>query len=115
MSRTTAAAARAIEEIEEVPPPRGAAEDQQPEDQPEDQPEAEEDLDMSEDDDQEDDEDQDGFEDDDYFDLAQLSQLLVTEEGEPLADVLKGIRDALDKHNKILFRLVGTVERLASA
>jgi hypothetical protein len=105
MSRTPqpTAATQAIEEIEIT---NAEDEDEQPEDL---------DVELSDDEDQQDEEeDQDGFEDDDYFDLAQLSQLLVTEEGEPLADVLKGIRDALDKHNKILFRLVGTVEKLAS-
>lgn len=45
-------------------------------------------------------------EDEEYYDLAQLAQLLVTEDGEPIADVLSGVRDALDKHNKILFKLV---------
>lgn len=110
MSRTqSAAVARVIEEIESR------------EDRPEDQPEEDQPEDDQAEDDQpeeevsEDEEGEDGFEeDDDYFDLAQLSQLLVTEEGEPLADVLKGIRDALDKHNKILFRLVSTVDKLAS-
>ncbi len=48
---------------------------------------------------------------DEYLDLAQL---LVTEEGEPLADVLRGIRDALDKHNKILYKLASAAEKLAA-
>ena len=39
--------------------------------------------------------------------MQQISQLLLTEDGEAVADVLQGIRDAMDKQNKILFKLVG--------
>lgn len=42
--------------------------------------------------------------------LHQISQLLLTEDGEAVADVLQGIRDALDKQNKILFKLAGILE-----
>lgn len=41
-----------------------------------------------------------------YEGLSQLAQLFVTEDGTPVADVLVGIRDALDKLNKILFKAV---------
>lgn len=48
-------------------------------------------------------------EDDDYGDelaaaVNQIGQLLVTEDGEAVSDVLRGILDALDKQNKILYR-----------
>ncbi len=59
------------------------------------------------------DDDEYSGDDDDFFDMAQLAQLLVTEEGEPVADVLRGIRDALDKHNKILYKLATAVEKLS--
>lgn len=49
-----------------------------------------------------DDEDDDGLE---FDPISQLAQLLVTEEGQPVADILVGIKDALDKHNKILFKI----------
>ena len=42
--------------------------------------------------------------------MHQISQLLLTEDGEAVADVLQGIRDALDKQNKILFKLAGILE-----
>ena len=47
----------------------------------------------------------------DMFDpMAQLTQLLVTESGTPLVDVLQGIQDSLDKQNKILYKLVSVIE-----
>jgi hypothetical protein len=36
--------------------------------------------------------------------VGQLTQLMMTEEGEAVTDVLNGIRDALTKQNKILYR-----------
>lgn len=42
--------------------------------------------------------------------ISQLAQLLVTEEGQPVADILVGIKDALDKHNKILFKISTLLE-----
>lgn len=45
-----------------------------------------------------------------YDPMEQLSQLLVTEDGTPLIDVIVGVRDALDKQNKIMFRLLGVLE-----
>lgn len=36
--------------------------------------------------------------------VGQLTQLMMTEEGEAITDVLNGIRDALDKQNKIFYR-----------
>ncbi len=48
---------------------------------------------------------------DEMFDpMGQLTQLLVTEGGTPIVDVLQGISDALDKQNKILYKLVSVVE-----
>lgn len=67
----------------------------------------------------EDDDDDDGSDvvSDQQFDLydgiAQLAQLFVTEEGVPVADVLVGIRDALDKLNKIVFKAVQQQQRSA--
>lgn len=53
----------------------------------------------------------DDEEDDELFDPAhQLTQLLVTEAGVPIVDVLQGIQDALDKQNKILYKLVSVAE-----
>jgi hypothetical protein len=42
--------------------------------------------------------------------ISQLAQLLVTEEGQPVADIMVGIKDALDKHNKILFKISTLLE-----
>jgi hypothetical protein len=55
------------------------------------------------------DEDEDGDDDDDMDDdvitaVGQLTQLMMTEEGEAISDVLHGVREALDKQNKILYR-----------
>ena len=36
--------------------------------------------------------------------VGQLTQLMMTEEGEALTDVVNGIRDSLEKQNKILYR-----------
>lgn len=56
--------------------------------------------------DDEDDLDEDDLHDDDELaaTVGQLGQLLMTDEGEAITDVLAGIRDALDKQNKILYR-----------
>lgn len=42
--------------------------------------------------------------------MHQLTQVLVTESGTPLVDVVQGIQDALEKQNKILYKLVSVVE-----
>lgn len=98
------AAAAAEEEIEEIVPEppveephvtfvlgdEGAA----PEDLDE---EAPEDEDLEEGDDLE-------IEDELATAVGQLTQLMMTEEGEAISDVLHGIRDAIDKQNKILYR-----------
>ena len=55
-------------------------------------------------DDDEDDEDME------FDPISQLAQLLVTEEGQPVADIMVGIKDALDKHNKILFKISTLLE-----
>lgn len=71
-------------------------------------------------DDEEDGEDEDEDEDeeeDEAYELVtavgQLTQLMMTEEGVAIADVLNGIRDALDKQNKIMYRGVQLLEKLA--
>ena len=58
-----------------------------------------EDMDMDEDEDYEDD-----FEDEDSNGI--LTDLLTNSEGESIAQVLSQVRDALDKHNKILFKIM---------
>jgi hypothetical protein len=42
--------------------------------------------------------------------MQQLTQLLVTEAGTPVVDVLQGLLDAVQKQNKILFKLVSVIE-----
>jgi hypothetical protein len=72
-------------------------------------------------DDDEDDEDDDGGEDGDdgeefeemeyppdLFEI--LSGLMVTRDGETIADVLAGINENLDKHNKIMYKLFKVLE-----
>jgi hypothetical protein len=56
------------------------------------------------------DEDEDDDEDMEFDPISQLAQLLVTEEGQPVADIMVGIKDALDKHNKILFKISTLLE-----
>lgn len=72
------------------------------------------DDDDNDDDDNDDGEDDDGEYDDegsDVFDPAeQLCQLMVSEDGTPIADILLGIRDALERHNKILYKAVTVLE-----
>lgn len=67
-----------------------------------------EDVDVDDDDD--DDEDLESFEEDMFDPMQQLTQLLVTEDGVPLVDVLQGIRESIDKQNKILFKLVSVID-----
>lgn len=48
----------------------------------------------------------------DMFDpLQQLTQLFLTEEGVPIADILQGIRDALEKQSKILFKISNILDQ----
>lgn len=71
-------------------------------------------LDSEEDEEFDDDGDEDEEDDEDEDDLvasvSQLSQLLVTEDGEAIADILRGILDALEKHNKIMYRGLQVLE-----
>lgn len=67
-----------------------------------------EDVDVDDDDDE--DEDLESFEEDMFDPMQQLTQLLVTEDGVPLVDVLQGIRESIDKQNKILFKLVSVID-----
>lgn len=60
-------------------------------------------------------EDEEGFEYPDpaafgLGEMAMLGQVLVTEEGETVADILSGIRDALEKGVKVLYKLSTTLE-----
>lgn len=68
--------------------------------------EGDEDYIDDEDDEDEDDVefDEEGDEDDLASAIGQVAQLLVTEDGEAVGDVLRGILDAIDKQNKILYR-----------
>lgn len=57
------------------------------------------------------DEDDEDIDDEDIDDedplttaVGQLTQLMMTEEGEAITDVLHGLRDAIDKQNKIMYR-----------
>lgn len=43
--------------------------------------------------------------------VSQLTQLLVTEDGQPIADIMAGIKEALDKTNKILFKMSVAIEK----
>ena len=48
----------------------------------------------------------------DMFDpLQQLTQLFLTEDGVPIADILQGIREALEKQSKILFKISNILEQ----
>lgn len=99
-------------------------ESQQPAEQPVEQPHAEEEQPQAEEveeivvdeEDLEDEEEDDlgSFDDDVMFDplqqLHELTQLLVTEAGVPVVDVLQGIHDSIDKQNKILYKLVSVIE-----
>lgn len=69
-----------------------------------------EDIDEDFDEDNEDIEDVEDIDDDDDEEdalttaVGQLTQLMMTEEGEAITDVLNGIRDSIEKQNKILYR-----------
>lgn len=64
-----------------------------------------EDDEVGEEDDEDDDDDEEGGFDDELTTIVgQLTQLMVTNEGEAITDVLSGIREALDKQNRVLYR-----------
>ena len=56
------------------------------------------------------DDDIESFDESAFDPVQQITQLLVTEAGVPVVDVLQGIQEALDKQNKILYKLVSTIE-----
>lgn len=65
--------------------------------------------DDGDDDEAEGDDDEDFDQDMDHEDdlttaVGQLTQLMMTEEGEAITDVLLGLRDAVEKQNKIMYR-----------
>ena len=66
--------------------------------------------DAAEDDDE--DEDAEYYEDEEgeYDPVQHITQLLVTEEGLPVADVLLGIKESLDKLGKIHYKIVQLLE-----
>jgi len=70
--------------------------------------------DSEDDDDGEDGDDSEGGEYEEYEqppDLFEiLSGLMVTREGETIADVLAGINENLDKHNKIMYKMFKILE-----
>lgn len=57
-----------------------------------------------------DDEEIDSLDDVMFDPMQQFTQLLVTESGVPLVDVLQGIQEAIEKQNKIMYKLVSVVE-----
>lgn len=56
------------------------------------------------------DDDIESFDESVFDPLQQFTQLLVTEAGVPVVDVLHGIQEAIEKQNKILYKLVSTIE-----
>lgn len=73
-------------------------------------------LQESDEDDPDDDdhEDEGDHEDELLAVVGQLTQLMMTEQGEAITDVLGGIREALDKQNKILYRGLQLLEQRSS-
>lgn len=57
-----------------------------------------------------DEDDEEGHDDELVTAVAQLTQLLMTEDGEALGDVLHGIRESIEKQNKILYHAVKLFE-----
>lgn len=57
-----------------------------------------------------DDEEEDSEDGEEYDPTEQLCQLMMSEDGTPIADILLGIRDALERHNKILYKAVTVLE-----
>lgn len=72
----------------------------------------EEDIEDEEADEEEDaEEDFDDLEDDALTTaVGQLTQLMMTEEGEAITDVLSGLRESIEKQNKILYRGLQVLE-----
>lgn len=62
---------------------------------------------------EEEDDDEDEYEDDDALTslVAQGFQLLVTQDGVPIADVLQGIKESLDKQAKIMYKIASHLEK----
>ena len=74
------------------------------EEAPQDEAEQEEEFD------DEDEDDEDSEDGEEYDPTEQLCQLMMSEDGTPIADILLGIRDALERHNKILYKAVTVLE-----
>lgn len=62
-------------------------------------------------DDDDDDEGHDPPDDELTTAIGQLTQLMMTEEGEAITDVILGVREAMDKQNKILYRGLQLLEQ----
>ena len=63
-------------------------------------------------DDEDDDDCDDEIDDDDAAQMSGLLySLLTTEEDESIANVLKGIRDGIDKQNKILYKILTSLAK----
>lgn len=63
-----------------------------------------EEYETEDEDDDDDDDDDDGTDDELATAVGQLTQLMMTEEGEAITDVLDGIRESIEKQNKILYK-----------
>lgn len=81
-------------------------------------------LDGTEANDQVEEEDEDEYDDDEGLEtdddelhddittaVGQLTQLMMTEDGEAITDVLQGVRESLEKQNKILYRGLQLLEQ----
>lgn len=58
----------------------------------------------------EDEEDLESFDESMFDPMRHLTQLLVTEGGVPIVDVIQSLVDAQEKQNKILYKLVSVIE-----
>jgi hypothetical protein len=77
---------------------------------PQDLPEGAEQEEEEEFDGEDDEDDEDSEDGEEYDPTEQLCQLMMSEDGTPIADILLGIRDALERHNKILYKAVTVLE-----
>lgn len=102
----------AEEVIEDITPAAPVDQQQQQQEQQHEEDEDEEEEGALDDEDDEalDKEDIDSLDDGLFDPMQQFTQLLVTETGVPIVDVLQGIQDALEKQNKILYKLASVVD-----
>ena len=69
-----------------------------------------EDVEDADEDAEDEDAEYDEYEEGEYDPVQHITQLLVTEEGLPVADVLLGIKESLDKLGKIHYKIVQLLE-----